>query len=257
MTTKLTRWNTNTAALLAFLVGALDQVESALIAVVAKVAPWLAPLPTAYLVLARTVEHFRWPWQVGLAAAAVVEALGLVITLTGLELYGYNRTRRKTDPAAPLALPVALLAVYLVAAELLTVGLDVVPKWGSLTLVDWTPAVFPVLSVAGMAVIAVRLDHRQRLAAIAEDKAEARRQRIERRNAPQMREEHAGNAPDAPQEVRFVRCGYAGCDWTAPWPSARYADEQSARAARSGHMRFCAHRNGKVHEPVVLEQVTE
>lgn len=149
-------------------------IELAAITTVARLAPWLAPIPTAWLVYDRTQRHLHWPWPVALTAAITLECLGLAILATTLQLYTYNRDRRKIDPAAPLLLPVALVGLYLIAAELLTVLLDVVPKLASgapTTLADWAPAIFPLLSVAAMALLATRADHQRRLSQISADKA--------------------------------------------------------------------------------------
>jgi hypothetical protein len=163
---------------------AANAIEAAGVALLAKVAPWAAPLPTAYLVWERTVARFGWPWQVGAATAAAVEALGLVTTLTALEAWSWNRTRtRQSDPRAPLALPLALVGGYFITAELLTIGLDVLPRWGSLAPVDFVPAIFPVLSLVGVGVIAVRVDQAQRAAEVEAAIDDRRRQRQERRQA--------------------------------------------------------------------------
>ena len=152
-----------------------DNLESAAVDLVAKIAPWAAPAPTAYLVFARTTYYLAWPWWVGALAALVIESLGLAVTSTALTLYRYNVGKRKADPPAPLALPLALVGLYFGSAELLTVALDVAPKLAAglaVSLADWAPAVFPVLSLAGVTVLAIRADHRRRLGEVAAKKAE-------------------------------------------------------------------------------------
>ena len=75
----------------------IEAIESIAIDLVAKVAPWCAPVPTAFLVGRATVNHLGWPVIVGVAAAVVVETLGLASTATALELYQYNQNKRKSD----------------------------------------------------------------------------------------------------------------------------------------------------------------
>ena len=126
-----------------------------IIQLIAAVAPFLALVPTAYLVAVRTVQHLAWPPWVAVTAAVGLEALGLVIALTGLDAWTWNRSRRKSDPSAPVVLPVILLAVYFVSAEALTFGLDIAA--GPVTFVKLTQAVFPVLGLAGMVTVAARI----------------------------------------------------------------------------------------------------
>ena len=111
----------------------------------ARIAPWLAPIPTAYLIGSATEEHLDWPWPIAGAAAVAVELLGISITTTALELWQHNQTKRKSDPTAPTWLSAILVGVYLVVAVTLTVMLDVIPD-----LKKWAPAIFPMLSLTGV-----------------------------------------------------------------------------------------------------------
>jgi hypothetical protein len=171
------------------------------VTIVANAAPWLAPLPTAWLVYERTLEHFGWPVPVAAVTGAVLEVLGVAIMHTALTLWSWNREKRKPDPPAPTWIGVVLVGVYFVAAELLTVFLETVDG----ALVAWSPAVFPVLSVAAVAVLALRADHERRLSEVERTKAEAKanrarlkaeRQRIER--------EQAEPEPEPPPLPSFV-----------------------------------------------------
>ena len=62
----------------------LTRLESFLVEMVAKVGPWVSPLPTAYLTSQATVEHLGWPQPMGIAAGLVVESLGLAATALGM-----------------------------------------------------------------------------------------------------------------------------------------------------------------------------
>jgi predicted transcriptional regulator len=155
------------------LVGGL---ESTAIDLVARLSPWLAPLPTAYLTATATVEHLAWPEPVGAVAGVIVEALGLSAVSTALTLREYNAMKRKSDPGAPFGLAVALGGVYFASVTFLTVALDTFPQ-----LATFAPLVFPALSLAGVTVLGIRADHRRRLEAIAESKAERKAKRQDRR----------------------------------------------------------------------------
>lgn len=142
----------------------------------AKIAPWLAPVPTAALIAGATVEHLRWPAWVGGVAGVTVELLGLSTIITALDLYAYNRSKRKSDPGAPVGLALALAGVYVVTAISLTVLLDVLPG-----LTRFAPAIFPLLSLAGMGTLALRIDQDERKAAAERGKAERKAARTERK----------------------------------------------------------------------------
>jgi hypothetical protein len=144
--------------------------------IVANIAPWLAPLPTAWLVADRTMLHLHFPPVVAWIAGAMLELLGVAIMATCLDLWSYERTKRKADPGAPLALAVGLVALYLVAALLLVLVLDLLDG-----VATWSQAIFPILSVASFAVLGLRYDHRERLVSVAQNKAEQKANRAERR----------------------------------------------------------------------------
>lgn len=178
----------------------LDAIESVAIDLVAKIAPWLAPVPTSYLVGRSTVEHLSWPLPVGVVAAVIVEALGLATTATSLELYQYNQTRRKTDPSAPFKLAAALVLFYFSVATSLTVALDIFP-----VLAGYAPAIFPSLSLTGVLVMALRLDHRRRVQAIREEKDERKAERAQKRAHPlptHAQAEPAQSAQNGPAVVQ-------------------------------------------------------
>ncbi|MBU0490449.1 MAG: hypothetical protein KKA73_21520 [Chloroflexi bacterium] len=149
-----------------------NELENLAVDLVAKVAPWCAPLPTAYLVGRATVVHLGWPDAVGIVAAVIVESLGLATAATALELREYNQGRRKSDPAAPFILAAGLVGMYLAVAVALTVALDIAPP-----LAVYAPAIFPALSLAGVTVLAIRADHRRRLDALASVKQERKAER--------------------------------------------------------------------------------
>jgi hypothetical protein len=145
----------------------LENLERAMTDGVSRIVPWLTPMPTAFLTGRATVNHLHWPDVLGVVVGLIVEGFGLGAVNTALEIYNYNRSRRKTDPAAPLWIALFILAVYFVAVTGLTVLLDTLPD-----LSVYAPVLFPTLSIAAVTLLALRADHRRRLAAIAEAKAD-------------------------------------------------------------------------------------
>ena len=170
-------------------------IESRLVDLVAQIAPWAAPIPTAYLVGRATVLHLAWPVEVGIVAAVIIESLGLATTSTALALREYNASKRQSDPAAPFPLAAGLVGAYLVVAVLLTVALDTVP-----VLAVYAPAIFPFLSLAGMTVLALRHDQARRVAAIADSRAAAAEERRQARESKRQATAIATAVPAAVAE---------------------------------------------------------
>ncbi len=150
----------------------LDRIETSLVDVVSKIAPWCAPIPTAFLVGRATILYLAWPWPVALVAAIIIECLGLSATSTALTLYEYNQARRKNDSGAPFGLALALVMIYFAVATGLTVALDIFP-----TLARYAPAIFPTLSLTGITVLALRGDHKRRIAVIENERLERKANR--------------------------------------------------------------------------------
>ena len=158
------------------MIARLAHLESLAVELVANAAPWLAPLPTAWLVANRAMTHLHWPLWIAIVAGVTLELLGVGILATWLMLYAYNRDRRKTDPKAAEWLAVLLMILYFLTAEALTFALDVWPVAAVVA-----PALFPVLSVAAFVLLALRADHRRRLDAIVAENAERKAQRAEQK----------------------------------------------------------------------------
>jgi hypothetical protein len=159
----------------------MDQIEALATDALAALGPWLAPIPSAALVARASVEHLRWPNGLGLVAGAIIEVLGLTATSTALMLWGYNESKRKMDPSAPFALTVVLVGFYYASTVGLTVLLDIVPD-----LARFAPVIFPTLALVGTVNLALRAQHKRRVATIATQKAERRAKRQAKRQTAQV-----------------------------------------------------------------------
>ena len=148
------------------------QVEAMATDALAAVGPWLAPIPSAALVARASIEHLQWSSGLGLVAGAIIEVLGLTATSTALMLWEYNEGKRKTDPVAPFPLAVVLVGFYYVSTIGLTVLLDIVPS-----LARFAPVIFPTLALVGTVNLAARAQHKQRVEAIENVKAERKANR--------------------------------------------------------------------------------
>jgi hypothetical protein len=191
----------------------LSRLETGAVDFVARTVPWFSPLPTAYLTAQATVRHLGWPGGMGVVAGAIIEGLGLASVATALELREYNATRRKSDPKAPFRLTVALAGVYLASVTALTVVLDTAPR-----LATYAPLIFPLMSLTGATLLAIRADHRRRLKAIVADKAARSHSRKEGARKAQL-------AASGTQEKR-----------KQAQLAARQAQEQRHALARGGNL---------------------
>jgi signal transduction histidine kinase len=101
--------------------------EKRLLDGVAGISPWLAPLVPTYFAAYNAYFYLakgrQW-WDVGavVVVALVVETIGLAGVHTAIQFWNWNRTRLKSDDAAPLGMAVAAVVVY-VAIIILVNGL--------------------------------------------------------------------------------------------------------------------------------------
>lgn len=145
----------------------MNTVEKNAVKVIAKISPWLAPLPSAYFVGRSAMVHLALPLPVAVIVAAIIETLGLSTVHTALWAYDWNAHKRKIDPGAPVPLSVALSATYVVATLGLVVFLEVWPF-----LATYAPAIFPALAVVGALNLALIAQQEQREAGAEAQKAE-------------------------------------------------------------------------------------
>ena len=221
----------------------MKNLETRLTDLIAGLAPWLCPIPTAYLVGRAVYELLGWPLPVAICAAAIVESLGLAAANTALTLWTYNRSKRKADPGAPFALAAAIMGVYIAVAVLLTVALDIYPS-----LATFAPAIFPLLSLAGVTTLALRADHRRRLESIALDKAERKAERQAARQVSTVKRKATPGRQASSVNLDNLLGVYAVNPLTTPTQAARalgvsrqtiynqlQALERSGQVRRNGH----------------------
>lgn len=143
----------------------LNKIENSAIDTIAVFAPWLGPIPSAYLVGRACINYLHWHWSIAWIAAIAVESIGVVSVVLSLRLYEWNETKNKTDPAAPFKLSLLLVATYFLVTIGLTVLLDVFPE-----LARFSPAIFPLLAAVGAVNIAVKNGQQRREAVKLESK---------------------------------------------------------------------------------------
>jgi len=133
--------------------------EEGIIDFVAKLSPWLAPLPSAFFVYEAAIQHLtNWP-ALALTVAIVIETLGLTTTHTALGMHAWNKTHEhQPEKQAPFLLAVILAFAYIIATLSLIVVLEVLPN-----LEHYAPAMFPILAVVGAINLALRSHHNTRI----------------------------------------------------------------------------------------------
>lgn len=154
----------------------LQFIEAAFVEIAIRLVSLLAPVPTAAIVVSRTVEYLHWSAPVAVIAGITVEGFGFASINLVLTLYQYNQVKRQKDPKAPLTLAIAFVAIYIVSAVGLTVLLDTLPE-----LARFAPVIFPAISLCGAGMMILRYNHESRLRAIAEAKAKEKEERKEKK----------------------------------------------------------------------------
>jgi hypothetical protein len=170
--------------------------ENLLVDIAAAAAPWLAPLPSAYLTYSHMLGVLGFPEWIAIGAAVCIELLGLSSVQTAFSLWQYNTERRQIDRAAPVLVAVLTGAAYLAVVLLLVLALDDAPPQ-----VKAARAGLASLAVIGAVVLALRANHARRLAAI---QAERERQRAERAAAKvgnYGNSENAANGRELPRNA--------------------------------------------------------
>ncbi len=190
-------------------------IDATLTNLVARFAPWLAPLPTAWAIGDAVQHNLRWPLVVAVVAGAAVELVGIAATATAMELWQYNRARRASDRPAPARLGIVPVLVYVLSVAVLIVLLDLAA--GRPTVVVLASLTWPALSLSAYGVLALRFT----LEMLRQDAETARQERaIARKAAAEMRkaEEQARRLEDE----RRQRLGAAAAtlDWLAAHPGA-------------------------------------
>lgn len=133
--------------------------EEGVIDFVARLSPWIAPLPSAFFVHDATLKHLGTGDALAWIIAGVIETLGLTTTHTALSMFTWNKAHpNDKQNHAPFGLAVALAIVYIVSTLVLIAVLEVFPQ-----LQNYAPAMFPVLAAVGAVNLAMRSTHNRRI----------------------------------------------------------------------------------------------
>ena len=122
----------------------MQNINKKFVQFVANLAPYIAPVPSAYFVARSSIHHLGIPLVIGVVTGLVIETLGFSSVHTWLLLTDWNTKSRKTDAKAPANFALLLVFFYLIVTVSLTVGLEIIPNWSV-----FTPALFPFLAIIG------------------------------------------------------------------------------------------------------------
>lgn len=173
----------------------LEDWERLPLAIITMAGPWLTPLVPAYFVAVSIQNYLSAPPWLAWVSGAVLEVVGIAGIANATRAYMWNRTKRKSDEAAPLWLSVAAVSIYFVTALLLTVVLEF-----RADLVAIAPGMFIVLSVSSGLILVLSSMQRFRESAVKAEKRKRQFERQKRKAAPEIMPEKAamitGNTRD-------------------------------------------------------------
>ena len=118
--------------------------ENDVVSIIARLSPWLAPIPSAFFVTRSCIIHLNIPIAIGIIIGLIIESLGITSINTWMRLQEWNITKRKSDPSAPSNISLLLVIGYFSSVILLTIVLEIYPA-----LAIYSPALFPLLAVIG------------------------------------------------------------------------------------------------------------
>lgn len=197
-----------------------------------KAVPYMAPLPTAYVIYHKLTGRLVWDWWVALISAAVIELIGFRSIGLAVDMYQFNRTlnaaEKQTKMRAPIEQGIIVVVVYAVAVLSLTIMLEIKPE-----LALWTPVAFLVIGLTGGWLAALSNDFEE----LAQDRADAReklrKQLEEARNKKKQGKQEQPASPDKLplQDQQLAQVAPASPD-KLPLQAASKADKLHPQASK-------------------------
>lgn len=132
--------------------------ESTIIDLVSSATTWIAPMIPAYLTWYHLVKVLLFPEWIAFIGAIVVEFLGLSSITTTLQFVDYNRMKRKTDPSAPIYVPLFSTIFYFTIIVVVNILLD-----DTVLLIRLSKGLLVCLSIIAGLILSSRSQHAHRL----------------------------------------------------------------------------------------------
>lgn len=179
-------------------------IEALLLTVAARVAVWMAALPTIAL-SARTIRLvFALDTELAWASAVALELVGQSVVNAWLKAKEWNAHKNKSDAAANEQMLLGFSAVYFVS-DFLLVGALEVPLALAGEWVHLTALLFPLMQVVSTVITAERAAQYRREAAAAAAKAERAASRAKRARAKKAAQASARDARESETPAREPR----------------------------------------------------
>ena len=158
------------------MVNKLREFERSFVETAGILGPILAPIPSAVMILDSTHKHLDFHIIIAAIVAIVVELLGISTISNAMTIYEYNRTKRKSDERAPIAIAAVFVGFYFLSVFMLVIFLEITNGQQV-----FAKAFMPFLTVSGLGVMVMRKEHNERLERIEDEKENARIARKKRR----------------------------------------------------------------------------
>lgn len=146
--------------------------EALVVNLLSAIAPWGAPLIPANLTFRHMTNTLGFDTLITYIAAFVIEVLGLSAVSTILAFWAYNRKRMAEHKKAPVNVAVGSFIAYLLIILSVNVALDAAKIFENPALLSWTivgaNAMLSLLSVPAAVIMAVRVQHKEMLDAMAD-----------------------------------------------------------------------------------------
>lgn len=151
--------------------------EAVVVAIVGRVATWMAPAPSAILIAVAAGKEFGLGEVWSAIIAFSIEFVGMATTNLWLTAREWNATKRKSDPEANERLAIVLVAAYLIVSESMLLSLE-----------NWVAALFPLMSAVAMIALGERTLQHKRAEDVRKEKEQRRKSRESSRKPPKKRE---------------------------------------------------------------------
>lgn len=151
----------------------MGSIEAILLAVVGRIASWLASVPCAVMTARASMEIFRLSWPLAVIVSIALELVGQTTSNLWMNARSWNRDkRRKSDPEANENLALGLMIAYFVIDTAIIVVLAVADF---IKLNDWRQFIavlYPIVAIISTLALNQRIAQFRRESAIEQEKAE-------------------------------------------------------------------------------------
>lgn len=142
----------------------IRQTEGSVVNLVSSLAPWGAPLPAMYMSYRHMIDTLKFPVEIAVPVAGVIEILGFSVVSTILSFWMHNRKYKDETKKSPVILVVAAFAFYLGIIVTMNVLIDATTgtEWANGAIIA-VRALLTMMSIPAALVLAVRTQHQEML----------------------------------------------------------------------------------------------